>query len=70
MQRQVRLLRAASTAGTYTVTYTMAAAGGCAARQQLTSVTITALPVATFSYTGTPIVRMQRTPVRHLAEVV
>ena len=43
-----------STAGTYTVTYTMAAAGGCAAQTATTSVTITALPVATFSYTGTP----------------
>ncbi len=43
-----------STAGTYTVTYTIAAAGGCAAQTATTSVTITALPVATFSYTGTP----------------
>ena len=43
-----------STAGTYTVTYTMAAAAGCAAQTATTSVTITALPVATFSYTGTP----------------
>ena len=43
-----------STAGTYTVTYTMAAGGGCTAQTATTSVTITALPVATFSYTGTP----------------
>ena len=43
-----------SSAGTYTVTYTMAAVGGCAAQTATTSVTITALPVATFSYTGTP----------------
>src|SRR5208282_5875928 len=43
-----------STAGTYTVTYTMAAVGGCAIQTATTSVTITALPVATFSYTGTP----------------
>ena len=43
-----------STAGTYTVTYTMAAGGGCAAQTATTSVTITTLPVATFSYTGTP----------------
>ena len=43
-----------STAGTYTVTYTMAAAGGCAAQTATTSVTITALPVATFSYAGSP----------------
>ena len=43
-----------STAGTYTVTYTMAAAGGCAAQTATTSVTITTLPVATFSYAATP----------------
>ncbi len=43
-----------STAGTYTVTYTMAAGGGCAAQTATTSVTITTLPVATFSYAGTP----------------
>ena len=43
-----------STAGTYTVTYTMAAGGGCAAQTATTSVTITALPVATFSYAGSP----------------
>ncbi len=43
-----------STAGTYTVTYTMAATGGCTVQTATTSVTITALPVATFSYTGTP----------------
>jgi len=43
-----------STAGTYTVTYTVAASGGCAALPVTTSVTITALPVATFSYPATP----------------
>src|SRR5205814_645735 len=43
-----------STAGTYTVTYTIPASGGCAAVPTTTSVTITAVPVATFSYTGTP----------------
>ena len=43
-----------STAGTYTITYTIAASGGCSAVTATTSVTITALPVATFSYTGTP----------------
>jgi len=43
-----------STAGTYTVTYTIAAAGGCGIVTATTSVTITALPVATFSYPGTP----------------
>ena len=44
----------ASTAGTYTVTNTIAAASGCAAVTATSSITITALPVATFSYTGTP----------------
>jgi gliding motility-associated-like protein len=35
-----------STAGTYTVTYTMAATGGCGAVTATTSVTITGIPVA------------------------
>src|SRR5437763_10244090 len=39
---------------TYTVTYTIAASGGCVAVPVTTSVTITALPAATFSYTATP----------------
>jgi hypothetical protein len=43
-----------STPGTYTVTNTIAAAGGCAVVTATSSVTIKALPVATFSYTGTP----------------
>ncbi|MEI6198147.1 MAG: hypothetical protein WCS42_27840, partial [Verrucomicrobiota bacterium] len=43
-----------STAGTYTITYTIPSSGGCASVPVTTSVTITALPVATFSYTGTP----------------
>ncbi len=41
-----------STAGTYTVTYTIAAAGGCTIYQTTASVTITALP--TISYAGSP----------------
>src|SRR5437764_9302362 len=44
----------ASTPGTYTVTNTIAASAGCVAVMATSSVTITALPVATFSYTGTP----------------
>ena len=44
----------ASTPGTYTVTNTIAASSGCAAVTATSSITITALPVATFSYTGTP----------------
>ncbi|GAA4343184.1 hypothetical protein GCM10023184_43340 [Flaviaesturariibacter amylovorans] len=43
-----------STAGTYTVTYSTPAAGGCAAATATASVTITARPTATLSYTGTP----------------
>ena len=44
----------ASTPGTYTVTNTIAASGGCAVVTATSSITITALPVATFSYAGTP----------------
>jgi hypothetical protein len=43
-----------STPGTYTVTYTVAAAGGCAAFSTTASITITATPNATISYTGSP----------------
>jgi len=41
---------AASTAGTYTVTNTIASTGGCAAVVATTQVTVTALPVATIAY--------------------
>ena len=44
-----------STAGIYTVTYTVAASGGCAAVSATTSVTITAAPVA-------PAARSQQLP--------
>ena len=43
-----------STAGTYTVTYTIPAAGGCGVVTAITSVTVTALPTAVISYTGSP----------------
>ena len=43
-----------STAGTYTVTYTIAASGGCAVFTTTTPVTITAAPAATISYAGSP----------------
>jgi gliding motility-associated-like protein len=43
-----------STPGTYTVTYTIPASGGCAAVPVTTTVVITALPTATVSYAGTP----------------
>src|SRR5678810_1059683 len=39
-----------STPGTYTVTYTIPASGGCAAVPVTTSVTITPAPSATISY--------------------
>jgi Ig-like domain CHU_C associated len=40
--------------GTYTVTYTVAASGGCAAIAPITTINITAAPSATISYTGSP----------------
>ena len=43
-----------STSGTYTVTYTIAAGGGCPSAVATTSVTITDNPSATISYAGTP----------------
>ena len=45
---------ATSAAGTYTVTYTVAAAGGCAVYTTTASVTVTAAPSGTFAYSGTP----------------
>jgi hypothetical protein len=45
---------AASTPGTYTVTNTIAAAGGCGIVTATSNIVITALPVATFNYAGTP----------------
>jgi gliding motility-associated-like protein len=44
----------ASTAGTYTVTNTIAAASGCPASAPTSSITITALPIGTFSYVASP----------------
>ncbi len=43
-----------STPGTYTVTYTTVAGAGCGTVDATTSVTITDLPTATISYTGSP----------------
>ena len=45
---------AASNPGTYTVTNSFAAIGACTAQSATATITITALPIATFSYTGTP----------------
>jgi large repetitive protein len=43
-----------STPGTYTVTNTVPAAGGCLQATATSPITITALPAATISYAGTP----------------
>jgi len=48
--------------GTYTVTYTIAATGGCTTFSTTTSVTITALPSASISYAGTPFCNTFATP--------
>jgi hypothetical protein len=50
-----------STPGTYVVTNSIAAAGGCAAATATFSVTITAAPVATFSYAATSFCTSQTT---------
>ena len=44
----------ASTPGTYTVTFTIAAGGGCPVVTTTTTITINALPAATISYAGNP----------------
>ena len=44
---------ATSTAGTYTITYTMPAAGGCTAQTAATTVIISAVPTLTASSTAT-----------------
>ncbi|WP_340239953.1 Ig-like domain repeat protein [Emticicia soli] len=43
-----------SSAGSYTVTYTIAANGGCAAFTSTANVAISAVPNATIAYTGSP----------------
>ncbi len=45
---------ATSTAGTYTVTYTVAASGGCNATITTATITITAAPAATIVYANSP----------------
>ena len=51
-----------STAGTYTVTYTVPASGGCGIVTTTTSVTITTLPTASITYAGTPFCTSLETP--------
>jgi hypothetical protein len=48
------IVPSASTAGTYIVTYTVAASGGCASVTDTANVTITIPPTATISYSGSP----------------
>jgi hypothetical protein len=43
-----------STAGTYVVTYTIPATGGCPATPVTTNVTVTAPPTASITYSGSP----------------
>ena len=52
----------ANSAGNYTVTYTKLASGGCPAVIATTPVTITALPTANLSYTGSPFCSSLTTP--------
>ncbi|MGM1055381.1 MAG: T9SS type A sorting domain-containing protein [Bacteroidota bacterium] len=48
------IIPSSSTPGTYTVTYTIPATGGCEAVTATTDVTITPLPTATISYGNSP----------------
>src|SRR5665213_733826 len=48
------IVPSSSTPGAYVVTYTVAATGKCQAQTATTSVTISAIPAATFSYSGSP----------------
>ncbi len=48
------IIPSTSNSGTYTVTYTIPASGGCASVSVNTTVIITTLPTATISYTGSP----------------
>jgi len=51
------IIPSTSTSGTYTVTYTIPASGGCSAVPVNTVVTITVVPTATISYAGNPFCR-------------
>jgi gliding motility-associated-like protein len=54
---------AASTPGTYTVTNTIAATGGCGVITATSSITITKLAIATFDYATTPYCSSEADPV-------
>ncbi|MFY7886516.1 MAG: hypothetical protein ACOVOV_16905, partial [Dolichospermum sp.] len=51
-----------STAGTYTISYTILASGGCSAVTATTQITITALPTASINYLGSPFCNSVSTP--------
>ena len=51
-----------STPRTYTVTYTLPASGGCGIVISTTTMTVTAVPTATISYSGTPFCTTLGTP--------
>ena len=51
-----------TTEGNYTITYTLAASGGCATVTTTASLVITKLPAATISYAGTPFCKSVATP--------
>ncbi len=51
-----------STGGTYTVTYTIAAAGGCGIVTATATVTVTTSPIATINYAGAPFCTTVSTP--------
>ena len=53
---------ASSTPGNYNVTYTIAASNGCSVVTATTPITITQLPAATISYTGTPYCNSETNP--------
>ena len=52
----------ASNGGNYVVTYNIPASGGCGAVNATASVSITAMPVASFSYAGSPYCRFGTNP--------
>lgn len=56
-----------STPGTYTVTNTIAASSPCALQKATTTITITGLQLANFSYTGTPYCSNSSNPIATLS---
>ncbi|MFZ4413424.1 MAG: hypothetical protein ACOYOV_10110 [Bacteroidales bacterium] len=48
------IIPSSSTAGNYTITYTIPETGGCSIQTTTTNISITSLPIATISYTANP----------------